>query len=562
MRWLTGLAAALSLIGAASGCGGAGGDSRLPEQHSQTVTPSLPQRLAFVGPRGIGVLDEDGIEYVAELGLEETLLGLQWSGDGRQLAWQVTGPEGLGYRLEMVDLEDGSRQSWAELHSRPDPGLSGVTIASYSSHFTEYLPDGERRRFRFALPVPPDVPGGVPGTGVSAVLPFGTRWLVLAEHNSKAGRGGPVRAFLFDPRSGDYEQVAEGVGYPAEPVRTEDGDAIWIEHRSGSACLSADEIGAYGREVPDLPEREDERTWGISRVNATGAVSVLAWGTAQYGYNGSSCDGDEAMTWLLLEDGKWVVRERGLLDLDVAADGRIARVRGRICEESEACPESGSMPFDVTEATVEDPASGEVRSLPAGTWEVRFSPALPASAPEYGGSGPELSSEMVLEPGGLGPLRMGMTLTELQAGTSTPLTFELDGGCGTVSPTDAIRAAEIGVEGAIRGGRLAELTVTSLDRPAENDEDEDGEPDSLTDLQPGVGSIERRGPRIEGGIAAGDSVDIMLERLGPPNDQTAPGPTDAVDYSYELDDAVLLAHADGSGTLRRLRMRAIPTPPC
>jgi hypothetical protein len=54
----------------------------------------------------------------------------------------------------------------------------------------------------------------------------------------------------------------------------------------------------------------------------------------------------------------------------------------------------------------------------------------------------------------------------------------------------------------------------------------------------------------------------MLERFGRPADQTGLSPTDAVDYSYELDGGSLLAHADGAGTLRRLELRAEPTSPC
>jgi hypothetical protein len=54
----------------------------------------------------------------------------------------------------------------------------------------------------------------------------------------------------------------------------------------------------------------------------------------------------------------------------------------------------------------------------------------------------------------------------------------------------------------------------------------------------------------------------MVERLGPPAAQTEPSPLEAVDYSYDLGSAVLLAHADGSGTLRRMQVRAASTPAC
>jgi hypothetical protein len=195
---------------------------------------------------------------------------------------------------------------------------------------------------------------------------------------------------------------------------------------------------------------------------------------------------------------------------------------------------------------------------------VRFSPAHPAAAPEYGGSGSVLEPEMELGVDGFGPWEMGMTPVELQEATSTPLTFELDvKGCGAVAPTDPLVAEELGLEGQVRAGSLAGLRVTTLDREGELDEDEDYEPDSLSDLQPGVGVIKSRGPRIEGRLQAGDTVDWMLESFGAPADQTDPSPLDAVDYSYDLGEGVsLLAHADGAGVLRRLELRRRSAPSC
>jgi hypothetical protein len=154
---------------------------------------------------------------------------------------------------------------------------------------------------------------------------------------------------------------------------------------------------------------------------------------------------------------------------------------------------------------------------------------------------------------------------ELQSGTSTPLTFQLDSDeCGTVTPTDVRLDRALGIEGEIRDDRLTAIRVTTLDGPPKVDEyeDADEEPDPLSDLQPGVGSVRARGPRIEGALRVGNGVDMLLQQFGHPSAETHPSPTDAVDYSYELDDGTLLAHADGSGTLRRLELRAQPTPPC
>jgi hypothetical protein len=563
VRGLTVLICALA--GLALAACGESSHAALPEQRVRTIAPPHPQRLAFLTGTRIGVLGQDGVEWVGRLEEGMTITDLEWSGDGRQLAWEVTDAEDYeGRWIEMVDVEDGSRQRWPTVGAPPDPGLEGVTAINYLGRFVEYLPNGERRGFAALLPPPMDPAEGLTGTSLNTVMPLGDRWLVLAEHYFRAGRGGPVRAFLFDPQVNRFEEVEKGTGIPAEPIRLKDGSAAWIERRSGSACLSADEVGAYGVEIPDLPARDDERTWGIGNLTAGEGISVIAYGTGQFGWNGAGCDSEDTFTRFDLENGRWVEGEQGLLDLDLAADGRVARVWGRICEEEEACQKTRYSGIDVARATVEDPASGDEVVLPPETSLVRFSPAVAAAAPEYGGSGSALEAEMTLDAGGIGPWRLGMTPVELQEDTSTPLTFELDGkGCGTVAPSDPYVAEDLGLEGQMRGGELAGLRVTTLDREGELDEDEDYEPDSLSDLQPGVGSIEPRGPRIEGRLRAGDTVDWMLEGFGTPADQTEPNQIDAVDYSYDLGEGVsLLAHADGAGVLRRIELRRRSAPSC
>jgi hypothetical protein len=432
-------------------------------------------------------------------------------------------------------------------------------VATYHSRFVEYLPDGGRRALPVRLPRPDDAIAEISGTTVNAVLPFGRRWLVLAEHTSVVGRGGPVRGFLFDPQRAELEQVAAGTGFAAEPARIGPDRAVWVERRAGSACLSADEIGAYGISVPLLPQRDDERTWAIRRLLAgTAGIDVLARGTDQHS---GGCDSDPSYSWLSLRDEGWSKKETGLLDLDLAADGRIARVTGRVCEEGEGCVATGYLSVAVGEADVETPA-GATRALPSSTTQVSFSPARSAAVPDHAGDGPALELGMPLESDGFGPLRLGMTATELQAATSTPLTFRLDdAGCGTFEPSDLLSAERLGVEGALREGQLVALRETTLEREPE-DEDEDYEPDPLSDLQPDVGSVATRGPRTERGLRAGDPVGMMLELYGPPAARTAPGPTDAVDYTYETDDGTLLLHADGAGVLRRLEFRAGPATPC
>lgn len=531
----------------------------------RTVAPHQPQRLAVLAGTRIGVVDGNGVEYFGHLEEGMTITDLEWSGDGRQLAWEVIDAEEYDrQRIEMVDVEDGSRQRWPAVGAPPDPGLDGVTAVDYLGRFFEFLPNGERRGFSARLPPPEEPVEGLTGTSLNTVLPLGDRWLVLAERAYRAGRGGPVRAFLLDPQVNRFEAVEKGTGIPAEPIRLEDGSVAWIERRSGSACLSADEVGTYGVEIPDLPAREDERTWGIGNLAVGEGISVTAYGTGQFGSNGAGCDSEDSFTRFDLENGKWVAKEKGLLDLDLAADGRVARVWGRLCEDEEPCAQNGYRDLEPFRATVEDPATGEEISLPAETSMVRFSPALAAAAPEYGGRGPALEPGMQLDADGFGPWQMGMTPGELQEGTSTPLTFELDAkGCGTVAPSDPLVAEDLGLEGQMRGGSLAGLKVTTLDREGELDEDEDYEPDSLSDLQPGVGSIRARGPRIEGRLRAGDTVDWMLEGFGTPADQTDPSSLDAVDYSYDIgNDISLLAHADGAGVLRRLELRLRPAPDC
>ncbi len=551
------------------GCGAPskGGDAGLPPSRVKTVESQAHQLLAFAAGRRIGVVEGSRIRYVAKLAPGDVPIELDWSGDGRQLAWTVSGDEEeVGLTLEMVDVETGARRAWHSVTGSPDPGLEGVVVASYQGRFTEYLPDGKRLIFPFHLHHL-QRPGYASTTGVDAVMPFGERWLVLGEYTVFSGRGGPVRAFLYDPQTAQFSQVAKGTGFPAEPMQLEGGGAAWIERRSGSACLEGDEIGSIGTEVPDLPRQGDERRWGVRRLITARGISLLALRTGDWigSAENLECDDDPSYSWLELKDGDWVARERGLLDLDLAADGRIARVRGRICNDDEGCPQSIYMRVATSEATLEDPASDRVVTLPRNTVQVRFSPAHSRAAPDYGGEGPALSTVMRLDMGGFGPLRMGMTPTELQNDTSTPLTFQLDStGCGTVTPTDFLTNRKLGFEGEVRDDRLAAIRVTTLDGPPKVDEyeDADEEPDPLSDLQPGVGSVKARGPRIDDALRAGDTVDLMLERFGRPADQTGLSPTDAVDYSYKLDGGSLLAHADGAGTLRRLELRAEPTSPC
>jgi hypothetical protein len=551
-----------------AGCGssGDGNGTALPPLHAAKVKPHKPQRLSFVAGRRIGVVEGDRIRYIAKLPPGAYLIDLDWSGNGRQLAWTMTLPsEEIGTSLEMVDVETGARKIWHGVDGSPDPGLEGIDTATYQGQFAEFLPSGERRVFAFHLHHlhRRDYSSA---TGVDAVMPFGEHWLVLAEHTVFAGRGGPVRAFLYDPQTSRFRQVAKGTGFPYEPVYLEGGGAAWVEGGSGGACPVDDEVGTLGTEAPELPVGTDRRRWSIRRLLAVEGISVLARRTGERDTSpeGLECADDHSYSWLALKNGSWTVRERGLLDLDVATDGRIARVRGSLCGHLEACSKHEPLGPIATSATIEDP-DGEIVTLPTGTEQIRFSPALPSAAPAYGGEGPALSDGMKLDLGGLGPLHMGMDPRELQSGTATPLTFQLDSDeCGTVTPTDQRVAGALGIEGEIRGDRLTAIRVTTLDGPPTVDEYEDADEklDPLSDLQPGVGSVRARGPRIEGALRAGNGVDMMLEQFGRPSAETHPNATDAVDYSYELDGGTLLAHADGSGTLRRLELRAQSTPPC
>jgi hypothetical protein len=560
------LAAALLTLGA-TGCGGSddGGGAELPRREMLTVRPPSPQLLAFAAGSRIGVVEGERVRYVGELGDGRSLLGeIGWSGDGRHVAW-VTTTDDYDNELVMVDVRDGSKQTWSDVTGTIEPGMHGVVLGRYDGEFVEYLPDGSSERFEVDLPLPREpegIPPTHPDTGVNAVRPFEGAWLVFAEHNAIAGRGGPVRAFRYDPQRRSRQLVARGTGLVGAPVPMGDGRAVWIERRSGSACISVDELGAIGVRIANLPARDDERTWGIGRLAVADGIHVLARGTGQFPTGGADCDSDLDYRWLTLRDGAWAEREGGLFDLDLAADGRVARVRGRYCLEDEACPEVGYSRAELEGASLELPGGEEIE-LPDDTTQVRFSPALPSRVLRAGGDGPALDDRMVVGFTGLGPLAFGASPVDLQASTSTPLSFELDrGGCGTVTPTDLGLEQELGFEGQLADGRLDALVVSSLDVPAEDGDDEDVEPDELSDLQPGVGAVEPRGPRTDRGLRAGETVDMLYELYGEPTRRGRPTRTGAVEYTYELAEGVLVARADGAGTIRRLELRASEPADC
>lgn len=440
MRRVIAVAAACALCLVVVGCGDSPSGVQLPKERVTSISPPRPQVLAFVAGRRIGVVEGTRIRYLAELERGQRVEQIDWSGDGSQLAWSVGDADESGRsRLQMINVQSGAMHTWRTgfAVANPDPGLRGVVVATYPSRFVEYLPDGSQRTFLVHVPRPADAVAEVQGTSVNAAIPLGRRWLVLAENASTVGRGGPVRAFLFDPQRAELKQVVKGVGIADQPVRLSGDRAIWIEHRSGDACISGDELNAYGISVPALPERSDERSWAVTHLSADHGIDVLARVTGDW-TSAHSCNSDRTENWLHLKGGRWIERESGLVGLDVAADGRVARIRGSICEPAQPCPNAAFLGVDPKEATLSTPDGDVLAALPASTTQVRFSPALPAAAAEAKGRGPELSATMRLSLGGFGPLRMGMDPSQLQDATSTPLTIKADSrGCGSVVPTDA-----------------------------------------------------------------------------------------------------------------------------
>jgi hypothetical protein len=510
--------------------------------------PAHPQLLAFATSSRVGVLAGRRIRYVGSVPAGTRLARLAWSGDGRQLAWTSSDSD-ASQQLTMVDVTDGRRHTWLHTSGAIGTGLRGVVVPADDSRFAEYLPDGTRRTFPVRLPRPRRRNAEVDGTSVNLALPLDGQWLVLAEHNALVGRGGPVRAFRYDPQRMALTVERHGTGMADSAVDLGRGDAAWIEHRSGSYCLSSDGLDAVGMHLPQLPARPDGRTWGIRRLEVAHGVQVLATGTGQ---SDSGCDSDPDFRWLTLRDGRWVERERGLIDLDVATDGRVARVRGRLCGETEVCPHSEYLSVRPSGAQVSEPGATSLE-LPRGTTQVRFSPAFAGSLREAGGSGPPLSASMRLTPRGLQPLRFGATPAELQRATATPLSFELDArGCGVVVPTDVDLWDALGLEGRIVDGRLAALVVWTRDLPTVDGDDVDYEPDVATDLWPSVRAVRARGPRTDRGVGAGDTVDLLIERYGLPSAHTAPTALGAVTYTYRLGRRTLVARADGRGVIRRL----------
>lgn len=476
---------------------------------------------------------------------------LQWSGDGRQLAFIVAdGPYTAG-RLTMVDVASGRKRSWPNIYAGLAPSPTGVTIGGSDSKFEEFLPDGRRVGHRVSVPATAQGyrdPNG-PTTTVAFSVPLAGSWLVAAESTSRGGaHGAPHRLFFQDPISGALSLAAgaEATYSAQEVLRIDDDHLVWVAVSSGGACDTYNNLVDFGGRTPDLPDRDDG-AWEIRRLAAgpDGIEAIARPLTGGFDADSSDCTADD-LTYvrMSLRNGRWVKSAENVVDLSTAADGREATVRAT----SEGLMSEVSLPeLRYTGAEVRA-TDGAVTRLPADTRAVRFSPGSPMRLRVVRTGHDTVSVRDKITGRGIGPLRLGDDPAALQRAVATPLHFDLDDqGCGTMRFGDPGVERATGVRGQIVGNRLDWLEVTSRDTPVGY-----GEP--LSDLQPEVAAIAPRGPTTSKGAQAGRSVDRLLSGHGEPV-TTTQLPNDAIEYVFDEGSATLVVRVDAAGTIRRLELR-------
>lgn len=566
VHWL--MIAGLILAGAllAGGCGAEGSGGSTPSGVAvEIIDPVEPQRLAFASDNLIGVVEGREIREVASLpGNESAFDEITWSGDGRQLGWvsYIFGEHGYRSGLTMVDLESGARQVWDGVNPPIRPGTTGILGSDFEGRFRQYLPGGEVEDFTIRIPPPPDPERTEPApTYVLGALPSEGAWLVAAENSERLAMPAySYRLFRFDPQRPELVPRAS-IRPWVEPTRLDDHRVVWIDDNYVDSCRNSDRVTGYRVRAPALPARSDQRSWRLRRViSANGEIDVLARGTGgayedRPGYEDDCAKGEGSFRWLALRDGSWQERGSGLVELDLAEDGRVARVEGEVCEVYEydsGCVIEGEGEYEALRfghGHLDFP-DGFRLDLPVGTQILRFSPATPIAVRRTVGEGPELSVEQPLNPDGFGALRFGAAPEEIQAATRSALSFDLDPeGCGSARLADAGAARELGVEGRFAGGRLVALVVSTRDVPA------DEEHPALSEFQPDVSEIVPRGPRTDRGVGAGDSVDRLLDEYGTPSGTRVDPLTESTAYRFEVDGVELTALVDGSATIRRLELR-------
>lgn len=582
--------AALVAVGlAVGGCGGARSEAAARAggvlESSTTLRPRDPQMLAFLTDRRVGVVDGGRIRYVGALSPSPTGEGVDdvsWSGDGRQLAW-LTVPYTVGggsySQLTMVDVRTGVRHTWRDVAGPLMPGSTGVVSGGIDA-FVQYLPDGRSERYEISLSAPPNLDRtGPTTTDVRGAVPADGHWLVAAESSDRESMPvGGERVFSFDPQQPELLPLMTTPSQTWQQVaRLDVRHVAWIDHDRTGECRNSDTLQAYRLRPPALPPLPDGRSWRIRRLVADGRdVGVLARATgiaraapAPAGPSAAwqqGCDrGERSYRWLALRAGRWVEQTRGLVDLDVAADGRVAMVHGVVCTPfgyGHGClggvdeSEYESLRFGA--AALETPGAPTL-ALPRGTQLVRFSPVVPIVLRQAIGHGRALDASVPLAADGLGPLRFGARAAQLQAATMTPLRFGAADarGCSTMQPADGTLDDALGVRGQLRGGRLVALSATTRDVPAD-----DAHP-ATSPLRPDVSAVYARGPRTDRGVRPGDSVDRLLARYGVPARTQVDPAAQTTDYAFRVGPDTLVAHVDGAAEIRRLLLyRGSRQPPC
>lgn len=517
----------------------------------RTVRPPTPQLLAFVTTDAVWVLDGKARRRLVPVPEGSEVHSLQWSGDGRQIAFIVSDNSYAAGRLTMVDAASGKTRSWVNVSGGLAPSPTGVTIGGYENKFEEFLPDGRRVGHRVTVAGSKSGyrdPNG-PTTTVAFAVPLGGSWLVAAESTTRSGtHGSPHRLFFQDPVSGALTLVgADEHTYAArEVLRLDDDHVLWVAESSGGACDSYNNLVGFGRRTPDLPERADG-AWEIRRLAAgpSGIEAVVRPLTGGFVEGTSDCTADD-LTYIrmTLRDGRWVKTDDDIVDLSKAADGRVATVRATHSglREEVALPD---LQFQRAEVTA---AGKTVTQLPRDTRAVRFSPAGPMRLREVRTGSRQVLVGDTLTETGIGPLHLGADASALQRALATPLQIDGDrSGCGTMRFGDTSVENTTGVIGHMVDGRLDWLEVTSRDTPVGY-----GEP--LSDLQPDVQAIAPRGPKTSKGAQAGKSVDRLLSGHGEPI-ATTQLPNDAIEYVFAEGSATLVARVDAAGTIRRLELR-------